>query len=62
MLTTFRNIEVNQKAVFGSDIEGEGESLIDTFFKGETNDDFSDQFCRYSVPIKMSDIIREIQL
>jgi hypothetical protein len=61
MLTTLRNIEVNKKAVFGSDLEGEGESLIDTFFLGETNDDFNEQFCRYSVPIKMSDLIHQIQ-
>ena len=62
MLTTLRNIEVNKKAVFGSDIEGEGESIIDTFFLGETTDDFNEQFCRYSVPIKMSDLMEKIQL
>lgn len=61
LLTTLRNLEVNKKAVFGTDIEGDGSSLIDTFFLGETNEDYSDQFCRYSIPIKMSDIIDQVK-
>lgn len=61
MLTTLRNVEVNKKAVFGSDVEGDGSSLIDTFFLGETSEDYSDQFCRYALPIKMSDIIDQVK-
>jgi hypothetical protein len=62
VLTSLRNLEVNKKAVFDPSLVGEGPNTIDTYFKGQTSDDYLTEYdCNFSLPIKMSDIVEQIK-
>ncbi len=61
ILTTIRNLEINRKGEFTSELVGGTLGFIDKYFKGQTTDSVSDSFCNYTFPISMKSIITEIK-
>ena len=62
VLTGLRNLEANKSATFGPELKGEGANTIDTFFKGQTSDDYiSSNNCNFSLPIQLSEIYDQIK-
>ncbi|CAI2365940.1 unnamed protein product [Moneuplotes crassus] len=61
ILTTIRNLEVDKKGEFGSELMGDGSSFIDTYFKGQTTDSYASSYCNYSFPVRMDGIFDEIK-
>lgn len=62
VLMAFRKLEINGNATFDLDEANKNNesSIINSYFKGETSEDYSDNFCEFSLPIPMKGVFPHI--
>jgi hypothetical protein len=58
----FRKLEINGSATFELDEDNKHNksSIINSYFKGEFSEDYSDKFCEFSLPISMKGVLPQI--
>lgn len=61
ILTTIRNLEINNKGEFTPELVGGSTGFIDSYFKGQTSESYASLFCNYTLPVPMKSIITEIK-